>query len=82
MLPTSNGPNDAQAEYYLAMLTARWQALETEIVERCNELRMLSPSARKAERGRNIRRVIKRKQAEVASVRDMCAALVARTEQS
>jgi hypothetical protein len=78
--PTSGSANDAQADYYLEMLTARWQALETEIVERCNELRRLSPAARKAERGRNIRRVIKRKQAEVASVREMCAALVDRAE--
>lgn len=75
----SDSASDAQAEYYLAMLTARWQTLETEIVERCNELRKLSPSARKAERGRNIRRTIKRKQAETASLRDMCAALAARS---
>lgn len=81
MLPPSDSANDAQADYYLAMLTARWQALETEIVERCNELRKLTPAARKAERGRNIRRIIKRKQAEAASVRDMCKALVARTHE-
>mgnify|MGYP000032280432 CR=1 FL=1 len=81
MLPTSNGPNDAQAEYYLAMLTARWQALETEIAERCNELRRIAPEARKSERGRNIRRVIKVKQNEVTKLREMCAALVQRLDQ-
>lgn len=79
MPPTSDSANDVQAEYYLAVLTARWLGLETEIVERCNELRKLSPAARKGERGRNIRRIIKRTQSEAASVRDMCAALVART---
>lgn len=73
-------PADAQAAYYLTMLTTRWQELETEIVERCTELRKLPPAARKSERGRNIRRLIKLRQTEVASVRAMCAALVERAD--
>ncbi|TRW88951.1 hypothetical protein FK535_01365 [Mycolicibacterium sp. 018/SC-01/001] len=71
-------PGDAQAAYYLTVLAARWQELEAEIAERCTELRKLSPAARKAERGRNIRRLIKLRQAEADSVRAMCAALVDR----
>lgn len=74
------GPADAQSAYYLTVLAARWQKLETEIAERCTELRKLSPAARKAQRGRNIRRLIKMRQAEAASVREMCAALVVRAE--
>lgn len=81
MQTTQDGADHAQAEYYVTMLTARWQALETEIVERCNELRRIAPEARKSEKGRNIRRVIKVKQNEVAKLREMCAALVQRLDQ-
>lgn len=81
MLTTDRGADHAQSEYYLTMLVSRWQALETEIVERCNELRRLSPSARKSERGRNIRRLIRVKQNEIATLREMCAALVQRRDQ-
>ncbi|KMO70210.1 hypothetical protein EV589_0623 [Mycobacterium sp. BK558] len=81
MQTTRDGANHAQAEYYLTMLAARWQTLETEIVERCNELRRLTPAARKAERGRNIRRLIRVKQSEVARLREMCAALVQRLDE-
>ncbi len=81
MLTTQDGADHAQAEYYLTMLASRWQALETEIVERCNELRVLAPEARKSERGRNIRRLIRVKQNEVAKLREMCAALVQRLDQ-
>ena len=81
MLATQDGADHAQAEYYLTMLASRWQALETEIVERCNELRKLAPDARKNERGRNIRRLIRVKQNEVVTLREMCAALVQRLDQ-
>jgi hypothetical protein len=81
VLTTHDGADHAQAEYYLTMLVSRWQALETEIVERCNELRRLAPAARKSERGRNIRRLIRVKQNEVATLREMCAALVERSDQ-
>lgn len=81
MQTTRDGADHAQAEYYLTMLAARWQTLETEIVERCNELRRLTPAARKAERGRNIRRLIRVKQSEVARLREMCAALVQRLDE-
>lgn len=81
MQTTEDGADHAQAEYYVTMLAARWQALETEIVERCNELRRIAPEARKSERGRNIRRVIKVKQNEVNKLREMCAALVQRLDQ-
>jgi hypothetical protein len=77
---THEGADHAQAEYYLSVLVTRWQELETEIVERCNELRRIAPEARKSERGRNIRRVIKVKQNEVAKLREMCAALVQRLD--
>lgn len=81
MQTTRDGADHAQAEYYLTMLAMRWQTLETEIVERCNELRRLTPAARKAERGRNIRRLIRVKQNEVARLREMCAALVQRRDE-
>lgn len=81
MQTTRDGADHAQTEYYLTMLATRWQTLETEIVERCNELRRLTPAARKAERGRNIRRLIRVKQNEVARLREMCAALVQRRDE-
>ncbi|KMO73086.1 hypothetical protein BST22_17440 [Mycolicibacterium chubuense] len=81
MQTTRDGADHAQAAYYLTMLAMRWQTLETEIVERCNELRRLTPAARKAERGRNIRRLIRVKQSEVARLREMCAALAQRLDE-
>ncbi|AFM15582.1 hypothetical protein Mycch_0765 [Mycolicibacterium chubuense NBB4] len=73
-----SGGDDAQAEYYLMVLAARWQELETEVAERCNELRGLPIPARKSERARNLRRIIRVKQNEIAKVRDLCGSLAGR----
>lgn len=62
------------------MLATRWQGLEAEIAERCNELRAIPLSARKSERARNIRRLIQAKQNEVAKLRELCEGLVERMD--
>jgi hypothetical protein len=75
-----HGADTEQAEYFLLMMATRWQELETEIAERCNELRGIPLSARKSERARNIRRLIRVKQNEVPKVKELCAALAERMD--
>jgi hypothetical protein len=68
----------AQAQYYVLLLANRRQVLETEIVERCIELLKIPLAARKSERTRNIRRIIRTKQTEVATLNELCEALIER----
>jgi hypothetical protein len=70
----------AQAEYYLRVLAAQRQTLETEIAERCNELRNLSAAAQTSERARNIRRLIRLKETEVTKLTELCASLAERAD--
>ena len=67
-----------QAEYYLSLLAAQRLVLEIEVVERCTELLKIPLPARKSERARNIRRIIRVKQSEIATLGQLCSALTDR----
>jgi hypothetical protein len=70
----------AQAEYFVALFAAMRLVLEIEIAERCVELLKIPWQTRRAERGRNIRRLIRAKADESAALDRLIAGLLVLVE--